>query len=109
MKLYQKKEIRALEDAAVAEGVSLEQLMENAGQALAQAVARRIRPLRGCRAAVLCGKGNNGGDGFFCAARLARQGARCAVLLPCGEPESALARRAFGQLPPQVQIIRDEL
>ena len=42
-------------------GVPLSQLMENAGAALAQEAERRCRPLAGKRAALLCGKGNNGG------------------------------------------------
>ncbi|HEY1797119.1 MAG TPA: NAD(P)H-hydrate dehydratase [Stellaceae bacterium] len=46
-------------------------LMENAGLAVADAVSRRwpVRPL-----AVLCGPGNNGGDGFVAARILAARG-----------------------------------
>jgi hydroxyethylthiazole kinase-like uncharacterized protein yjeF len=41
-------------------------LMANAGRAVARAVAARFRP---CRTLILCGPGNNGGDGYV-AARL---------------------------------------
>ncbi|EME69865.1 hypothetical protein H261_11309 [Paramagnetospirillum caucaseum] len=56
---------------AMAAGIGGERLMEAAGRAVA-ATARRLLP-RG-RIAILCGPGNNGGDGFVAARLLRRQG-----------------------------------
>ena len=61
--------------AAVARGVPGIELMENAGRAVADALAARWRP--GSPPGpllVLCGPGNNGGDGFVAARHLAAAG-----------------------------------
>src|SRR3954453_3171570 len=55
----------------IAGGVSGVELMENAGRKVADAVSRRGRPQP---IAVLCGPGNNGGDGFVAARVLAERG-----------------------------------
>jgi hydroxyethylthiazole kinase-like uncharacterized protein yjeF len=64
-------EMTAADAAASAAGMPGIQLMENAGLAVARATAERfaLRP-----ALVLCGPGNNGGDGFVAARHLADRG-----------------------------------
>jgi ADP-dependent NAD(P)H-hydrate dehydratase / NAD(P)H-hydrate epimerase len=64
-------QMRAVEDAAIKGGVSSAALMEHAGEKVAEVSMRAWtqRPV-----AVLCGPGNNGGDGFVAARRLARAG-----------------------------------
>ncbi len=64
-------EMSAADRAAVAAGVSIETLMDNAGRAVVAALLARYAPQP---TAVLCGPGNNGGDGFVVAVELAARG-----------------------------------
>ncbi len=63
----------------IAGGLASLTLMENAGSAVAEAVAARL-PV-GSRIAVLAGPGNNGGDGFVAARQLAKKGYAVNILL----------------------------
>ncbi len=65
------EEMSRADRAAVAAGVAGEVLMENAGAGVAREIIARWEP---GRAAVLCGPGNNGGDGFVVARHLAEAG-----------------------------------
>ncbi len=71
----------ALDRASQERGVGAEDLMERAGAAVARAAVELAGGAYGRRAVVVCGKGNNGGDGLVAARRLARRGVRPAVLL----------------------------
>ena len=66
-------EMGAADRAAMDGGVSGAALMEAAGAGVARAITRRWAPRP---TVVLCGPGNNGGDGFVVARRLRRAGAR---------------------------------
>lgn len=57
--------------AAIAAGTPGAELMERAGLAVADAIAHRFTPRR---TVVLCGPGNNGGDGYVVARLLAERG-----------------------------------
>ncbi len=70
--LYDAEGIRAIDSWAIEEqGVPSEKLMEAAGTALGEAVAG-LAPQGPVR--VVCGKGNNGGDGHVAAEHLRRMG-----------------------------------
>ena len=73
------REMRALEVNAEYFGISLLQLMENAGRNVATEIASRFS--REQKIAIFCGLGGNGGDGFVAARHLLSQGFKVAVVL----------------------------
>ncbi|SMO57431.1 NAD(P)H-hydrate dehydratase [Paracoccus laeviglucosivorans] len=87
------RQMRAIEKAAIASGmVTATQLMERAGASAAQAIAARW-PKGGAQALrvlILCGPGNNGGDGYVVARHLSRMGwqPRIVALAPPVSPEA---------------------
>src|SRR3569833_1412892 len=82
--------MRAAEAAAIAGGTPVETLMERAGVGAAEAIWRYAGSLP---TLVLCGPGNNGGDGYVVARELRDRGVpeRVAAL---GVPRSEAARAA---------------
>lgn len=82
------------DDATIAAGVSAEVLMERAGSAVARAVIDVMGGRYGRRVAVVCGTGNNGGDGFVAARVLHGEGCavRCLVVGDVDKVKGAAAR-----------------
>jgi hydroxyethylthiazole kinase-like uncharacterized protein yjeF len=87
-------EMRAAEQAAIDAGTPVETLMDRAGTAAAEAIWRYSGPLP---TVVLCGPGNNGGDGYVIARRLAERGmdVTVAALAEPGSPAARAARAAW--------------
>lgn len=82
MKIVTAAQMQALDRRAILEaGIPSLTLMEHAGAGVVAAMDRAWGPLTGTIVTVLCGKGNNGGDGFVVARLLKRKGARVRVLL----------------------------
>lgn len=97
------KAIRAAEQKAIDGSTSVEQLMEQAGAALAEAVFRFAGPVP---ALVLCGPGNNGGDGYVAARHLAARGVPVRVAAS-GEPASDAAKWARGEWSGEVEALAE--
>ena len=90
MKVYTAAQMREREQAAVDKGTSFDQLMENAGSSAARDLMQRY-PQAGC-ALIVCGKGNNGGDGLVMARYMQAQGWHIDILFSLGENLSPLAQ-----------------
>ncbi len=89
-KIYAAAQVRELERLAIASGVSGDELMRRAGTAAFDLIATRWPKARAV--AVVCGAGNNAGDGFV-VARLAKA-AGLAVDLLSVMPDAKLAAEA---------------
>jgi len=74
-------EAAAIDRECLRRGVSVESLMEAAGTAVARSAIAVAGGAYGRRAVVVCGKGNNGGDGLVAARHLERAGMGVCVLL----------------------------
>jgi hydroxyethylthiazole kinase-like uncharacterized protein yjeF len=81
MRLVTAEEMRRLDRATIEAGTPGETLMERAGAGVAETIERRYGPCLGLRVLVLCGTGNNGGDGFVAARHLRGRGAEVHVAL----------------------------
>ena len=95
--------MRGADHRAQALGVSEERLMEHAGTAVAAAVkALAVDTERWGKGpiVILAGPGNNGGDGYVAARRLALNGARVVVAVVASEarPRGAAAAKAWDRI-----------
>jgi len=95
-------QMRDAEQALIADGISVDELMQRAGSGAAEWVWR----MSGGRAVtVLCGPGNNGGDGYVIAEAIRERGGAVAVIA-AGEPKTPASRTARGLYQGQV-LTRD--
>jgi hydroxyethylthiazole kinase-like uncharacterized protein yjeF len=93
--------MRAAEQRAIAAGTSVEALMERAGAALAEAAYCHAGKMP---ALILCGPGNNGGDGYVAARHLADRGVEVRIAA-ISEPKSEAAKWARGQWRGEVEAL----
>ena len=93
----------AADRRTIAAGTPVEVLMERAGRAVAWEVRRVTGGAYGHHVVVVCGKGNNGGDGLVTARTLARWGMRSHVF----ELESGIDRARFVRALAQADVAVD--
>ena len=86
-KILTAQQTRELENLASEAGICHFELMERAGNAAARFLLSECGAAEK-RTLILCGDGNNGGDGFVIARVLAQTGGRVDVLLVKGEPRT---------------------
>jgi hydroxyethylthiazole kinase-like uncharacterized protein yjeF len=98
------EQMRAAEQAAIDAGTTVEQLMERAGEALAEAAYRFAGPMQ---TLILCGPGNNGGDGYVAARHLVERGVTVRVAA-LSEPKSDAAKLARSQWTGEVEPLSSE-
>lgn len=95
--------MRATENEAIAAGTTVDALMRIAGEGIATAVRRFAA---GAEVLVLCGPGNNGGDGYVAAVALAEAGLAVRLAASAG-PRTAAAQRAAAGWSGPVQPLKD--
>lgn len=90
--------IKQSEENAVHSGAfSFLELMKRAGDA-AYDIIREHTVVENKKIAVVCGNGNNGGDGFVVAQNLRNAGAKVSVVMPLGQPQTDSAKHYFSLL-----------
>lgn len=84
MKVFTAQQMRDFDRAATQEyGIPSIVLMENAALRVVEFLEMKFAPLREKKIVVLCGKGNNGGDGFAIARHLSECTSYVEVLMAC--------------------------
>jgi NAD(P)H-hydrate epimerase len=106
MKIVSAAEMREIDRVTTEKfGVPSLTLMENAGAAVAEHALRFWHP--GKRMVVICGKGNNGGDGFAVARLLGEKKKHVEVVLLTDPAElKGDAAIMYGKLPMQATVVR---
>ena len=98
------EEMKKIEEIASAAGIKMSHLMEQAGTKVAALAAKIISEQKIRQVCILCGSGNNGGDGLVIA-RLLSVMTDVKVILTSGEPKTHLAKTNFEMLPPKVEVL----
>ncbi|MBQ1989100.1 MAG: NAD(P)H-hydrate dehydratase [Clostridia bacterium] len=98
MKILTKELIRESEESAVLNGAfTFRQLMYKAGITAGDIINKKLS-CNSKKIAILCGNGNNGGDGFVIADYLYGIGADVTVIIPFGKPKTSDAKYYFDNL-----------
>ncbi len=93
MQIFTRAQMRLAEEKAALLGMNEMRLMENAGSAVAKMLRDQFKLQSGMAQNIVfvCGRGNNGGDGFVAARKLQETGCQISIILAQGEPTSKAA------------------
>ncbi len=106
MKVLLSNQIKTAEDNAVSDGIfSYAELMKIAGDTATKEILKRYQII-GKKVCVLCGSGNNGGDGLVIAGNLKNRGADVCLLTPIGFPSTDTAL-VFKEYVSDIKILND--
>jgi NAD(P)H-hydrate epimerase len=99
------KEIKVLDRNSEYHGVPTIRLMENAGEAVADIIRKKF-DLEGRKVLVICGTGNNGGDGFVVARYLSEHCKVQVVLAKRIEDiKSGIATKNFARIEEELEVV----
>ncbi|MBR3844538.1 MAG: NAD(P)H-hydrate dehydratase [Clostridia bacterium] len=98
MILLTAQQMKQAEKTASQQGLSYSRMMDNAGSSAAKWIHQQFPMVEQEKTVVLCGNGNNGGDGFVVARRFAQKGFSVSVVLLNGTPESVSAMEMASRL-----------
>jgi len=96
LKMISAAEQRTVELAATKLGLSISDMINNAGRAAFEYISKG-RELSGTSAAILCGGGGNAADGFVIARHMAEAGARPVIVLCSGTPSAEAPATAYAR------------
>lgn len=96
-RIFTSKEIKLIEEMSNGEGLTYMRLMENAGSA-AYNVLRKQYGITAGKLIILCGNGNNGGDGFVVARKFFDNSVECKVVLVSGTPKTTEAISMYNRI-----------
>lgn len=97
-------QMRTAELAAAAHGIPDNKLMATAGEALGRRVLSVAQQKMRKNILIICGTGNNGGDGYV-AADFLLSSAADVMIVKCGEPKTELAKAAYNKVRGRCEMV----
>lgn len=96
------EQIRQAEETANVQGLTYEEMMEQAGKGCADFIIKRFTASK--KIAVLCGKGKNGGDGYVLARYLCNAGKNVSVIRLFDTYSDELPEKNRNKLPDKIKV-----
>lgn len=97
-------QLRELEEQAIEQGITIEELMEKAGKQVFLAVKKRV-DLDQMHVLVFCGSGNNGGDGFVAARYFAKVCPAVVLLFGDKEKFSIATQKNYDKIKKKINVL----